>query len=153
MSLISLTTLTFIFFLEILKVFSKFTALKINCKTKLFQRVLFWFCVLEMMSSLDVRQKQRAVIQFLVSKEEPPKKTFEGLVKIYGDASIVYSTVKKWVSRIKDEQDDPSLSSLKTDKEVEDQLQQFILETMIRLRNLLEMIAESLLITLLNVFE
>ena len=105
------------------------------------------------MSSLDVRQKQKAVIQFLVSKEEPPKKTFEGLVKIYGDASIVYSTVKKWVSRIKDEQDDPSLSSLKTDKEVEDHLQQFILETVIRLRNLLEMIAESLLITLLNVFE
>ena len=65
-----------------------------------------------MTSSLDVRQKQKAVIQFLVSEEEPPKITFERLVNIYGDASIVYSTVKKWVSRIKDEEDDPSLSSL-----------------------------------------
>ena len=65
-----------------------------------------------MTSSLDVRQKQRAVIEFLVSEGEPPKKFFERLVKVYGDASIAYSTVKKWVSRIKDEEDDPSLSSL-----------------------------------------
>ena len=64
------------------------------------------------MSSLDVPQKQRAVIDFLVSEGEPPKKIFEILVKVYGDASIAYSTVKKWVSRIKDEEDDPSLSSL-----------------------------------------
>ena len=58
-----------------------------------------------MTSSLDVRQKQRAVIEFLVSEGEPPKKFFERLVKVYGDASIAYSTVK-------DEEDDPSLSSL-----------------------------------------
>ena len=104
-----------------------------------------------MTSSLNVRQKQRAGIEFLVSEGEPPKKFFERLVKVYGDASIAYSTVKKWVSRIKDKEDDPSLSSLyKTDEEVEDHLQQSILETVMRLRNRLEMIAESLLMKLLN---
>ena len=92
--------------------FSKFTALKINYKKKLFHRVHFRSRVLELTSSLDVRQKQRAVIEFLVSEEEPTKKIFERLVKVCGDASIAYSTVKKWVSRIKDEEDDPSLSSL-----------------------------------------
>ena len=65
-----------------------------------------------MTSSLDVRQKQRAVIEFLVSEGEPPKQIFERLVNVYGDASLAYSTVKKWVSRIKHEEDDPSLSSL-----------------------------------------
>ena len=88
------------------------TALKINCKKKLFQRVHFRSCVSEMTSSLDVRQKQKAVIEFLVSEGEPPKKIFERLVKVCGDASIAYSTVKKWVSRIEDKEDDPSLSSL-----------------------------------------
>ena len=52
------------------------------------------------------------MIEFLVSEGKPPKKIFETLVKVYGYASIAYSTVKKWVSRIKDEEDDPSLSSL-----------------------------------------
>ena len=65
-----------------------------------------------MTSSLDVRQKQRAVIEFLVSEGEPPKQIFERLVNVYGDASLAYSTVKKWVSRIKHKEDDPSLSSL-----------------------------------------
>ena len=65
-----------------------------------------------MTSSLDVRQKQRAVIEFLVLEGEPPKQIFERLVNVYGDASLAYSTVKKWVSRIKHEEDDPSLSSL-----------------------------------------
>ena len=65
-----------------------------------------------MTSSLDVHQKQRAVIEFLVSEGEPPKQIFERLVNVYGDASLAYSTVKKRVSRIKHEEDDPSLSSL-----------------------------------------
>ena len=52
------------------------------------------------------------MIGFLVSEGEPTKIFFEMLVKVYGDASIAYSTVKKWVSKIKDEEDDPSLSSL-----------------------------------------
>ena len=65
-----------------------------------------------MTSSLDVHQKQRAVIEFLPSEGEPTKKIFERLVKVYGDTSIAYSTVKKWISWIKDEEDDPSLSSL-----------------------------------------
>ena len=74
----------------------------------MFQRVHFRSRVSEMTSSLDVRQKQRAVIELLVSEGEPPKKIFETLVKVYGDAAIACSTVKKWVSRIKDEEDDPS---------------------------------------------
>ena len=52
------------------------------------------------------------MIEFLVLEGEPPKKIFERLVKVYGDASIAYSTLKKWVFRIKDEEDDPSLNSL-----------------------------------------
>ena len=65
-----------------------------------------------MTSSLYVSHKQRAVIEFLVSEGEPSKQIFERLVNVYGDVSIAYSTVKKWVSRIKHEEDDPSLSSL-----------------------------------------
>ena len=78
----------------------------------MFLRVHFRSRVSEITSSLDVRQKQRAVIEFLVSEGEPPKNFFERLVKVYGDASIAYSTKKKWVSRIKNEKDDPSLSNL-----------------------------------------
>ena len=59
-----------------------------NCKKKLFQRVHFWSHVSEMTSSLNVRQKQTAVIEFLVLEGEPPKKIFERLVKVYGDASV-----------------------------------------------------------------
>ena len=47
------------------------------------------------------------MIEFLVSEGEPPKQIFERLVNVYGDASLAYSTVKKWVSRIKHEEDDP----------------------------------------------
>jgi len=62
----------------------------------------FWSRVLEVTSPLEVRHKQRAVIEFLVSEGEPPKQIFERLMKVYEDAWIAYSTVKKWVSRIKD---------------------------------------------------
>ena len=73
--------------------FDKFTALNYN-KT-LFQRVHFRSRILEITSSLNVHQKQRAVIEFLVLKGEPPTKIFDRFAKVYGDALIAYSTVKK----------------------------------------------------------
>jgi len=135
--------------------FSKFTALRINCKKNCFNvsSVHFWSLVLEMTSPLDVRHKQRAVIEFLVSEGESPKQIFERLVKVYGDASIAYSTVKKWVSSIKDEKMIQVWVASRTDEEKEVHLQQSSLETVMRLRNQLEMIAESLLMTLLIVLE
>ena len=46
-------------------------------------------------------------------EEKPPINIFQRLEKVYGDAAIGYSAVKKWVSRIKDEEEDPSLSNLR----------------------------------------
>ena len=60
---------------------------------------------------MSVRSKEPS-LNFLFRKGSHQKKVFERLVKVYGDASIAYSTVEKWVSRIKDEENDPSLSSL-----------------------------------------
>ena len=66
-ALLTLTALTFIFFLEILRVFSKFTALKINITCPLLV-LCFGNDVI-----MDVRQKQRAVIP----EGEPPKQIFK----------------------------------------------------------------------------
>ena len=53
-----------------------------------------------MRSSLDVRHKQGAVIKFLVLEVEPPLNIFKILEKIYGDAAIDRSGVKKWVLKV-----------------------------------------------------
>ena len=50
--------------------------------------------ILEMTSSFDVRQKQRAVIEFFVLEGEPPINILERLEN-YADTAIGYSAVKK----------------------------------------------------------
>ena len=61
--------------------------------------------ILEMTSSFNVRQKQRSAIEFLALEGKPPINIFQRLEKVYGDAAIGYSAVKKWVFRIKGEED------------------------------------------------
>ena len=62
------------------------------------------------MTSLDVRHKQRAEFEHLVLEGEPSINIFKSLGKVYGNAAMGYSAVKKWVSTIKDEQENPGLS-------------------------------------------
>ena len=50
------------------------------------------------------------MVEFLVFKGKPPIHIFKRLEKVYKDAAIGYSTVKKWVSRIKDKGENPSVS-------------------------------------------
>ena len=57
--------------------------------------------ILEMTSSFNVRQKQKALIEFLDLERKPPINTFQRLEKVYEDAAISYSAVKKWVPRLK----------------------------------------------------
>ena len=86
--------------------------------------------------SLDIRQKQRAVIKFFALEGESPTNIFKRLEKVYGDAVHGYSTVKKWVSRIKGEEEDSSLSGLSgTNKKVEGHYQRLMPETGLRSRN------------------
>ena len=79
----------------------------------MFERNHLLSAILEMTSSFNVRQKQRAVIEFLVLEGEPPIKSFQRLEKVYEDVAIDYSAVKKCVSRIKSEEEDPSLGNFR----------------------------------------
>ena len=79
----------------------------------MFERNHFLSAILEMTSSLDVCLKQRAVIEFLVWEGEPPINIFIRSEKVYRDAAIGCSAVKKWVSRIKSEEENPSLSDFR----------------------------------------
>ena len=56
-----------------------------------------------------VRQKQSAVIEFLVLEGKPPIYILKRLEKFKIYATKGYSAIKKWVFRIKSEED-PSLS-------------------------------------------
>ena len=49
-----------------------------------------------MTSSLDARQKQRAVIKFLVLEGKPPINIFKRLEKVYGNSAIGKSAVKTY---------------------------------------------------------
>ena len=44
---------------------------------------------------------------------EPTINIFQRMEKVYRDVAIGYRVVKEWVSRIKDEEKDPSLSVLR----------------------------------------
>ena len=56
---------------------------------------------LEMAAPLDARQKQRAVIEFLVAEEDTSLKIHNQLKNVYKDNNIDYSNVKRWVQRFK----------------------------------------------------
>ena len=53
---------------------------------------------------------------------------FKRLKKVYGEAVIGYSTVEKWLFRIKGEEEDLSLSDPETNKEVEEHHRRLMLE-------------------------
>ena len=79
----------------------------------MFERNHLLSAISEITSSFNVRQKQRAVIEFLVLEGESLINIFQRLEKVYGNAAIGYSAVKKWVARIKSKEEDPSLSDLR----------------------------------------
>jgi len=52
----------------------------------------------------DVLFKQRAVIEFLTAEEVPPIEIHRRMQAVYGDQCVYVSTVRRWVTRFKDEQ-------------------------------------------------
>ena len=56
---------------------------------------------LEMAAPFEARQKQRAVIEFLVAEGETSLKIHNRLKNVYKDNTIDYSNVKRWVQRFK----------------------------------------------------
>ena len=55
-------------------------------------------------------QKQRVVIEFLLSEGKTAQKMSRRLKQVYGDGVIDYSTVMRWVKRINDGQEEPAES-------------------------------------------
>ena len=58
------------------------------------------------------RQKQRVVIEFLLSKGEKAQNISRRLNQVYGDGAIDYSTVTRWAKQINDGQEEPAESDL-----------------------------------------
>ena len=58
------------------------------------------------------RQKQRVVIEFLLSEGETAQNISRRLKQVYADGAIDYSTVTRWVKRINDGQEEPAESNL-----------------------------------------
>lgn len=59
--------------------------------------------VFKMAATLDVRQKQRAVIEFLCCENETVGNIHKRLKKVYGNAAVDRSTVSRWASRLRDD--------------------------------------------------
>eukprot|EP00106_Octopus_bimaculoides_P001030 XP_014768472.1 PREDICTED: uncharacterized protein LOC106867913 [Octopus bimaculoides] len=56
-----------------------------------------------MTSPLELCQKQRAVIEFLVAEGETPVNIHRRLQNVFEDNTLDYSNVCRWVRRLKDE--------------------------------------------------
>ena len=54
------------------------------------------------MADIDVRIRQRSVIEFLTAEGEMPIRIHERLKNVYGDATVDVSTVRRWVCRCKE---------------------------------------------------
>ena len=54
------------------------------------------------MADIDVRIRQRSVIEFLTTEGEMPIRKHERLKSVYGDAAVDVSTVRRWVRRSKE---------------------------------------------------
>ena len=65
-----------------------------------------------MIASKQSRQKQRVVIEFLLSERETAQNISKRLKQVYSDGAIDYSTVPRWVKRINDGQEEPAESDL-----------------------------------------
>ena len=57
-------------------------------------------------------EKQRIVIEFLLSEGETAQNISRRLKQVYGDGAIDYSTVTRWVKQINDRQEEPAESDL-----------------------------------------
>jgi len=57
---------------------------------------------IEMEEFLDVRYKQRSVIEFLTAEKIPPIEIHRRIEAIYGDQCVDVSTVRRWVRWFKD---------------------------------------------------
>jgi len=57
---------------------------------------------IEIEEFLDVRFKQRAVIEFLTAEKAPPNEIHRRMQAVYGDQCVDVSTVRCWVRRFKD---------------------------------------------------
>lgn len=51
------------------------------------------------MADIDIRIRQRSVIEFLTAEGETPIRIHERLKNVYGDATVDVSTVRRWVRR------------------------------------------------------
>ena len=59
------------------------------------------------MADIDVRIRQRSVIEFLTAEGEMPIRIHDRLKNVYGDATVDVSTVRLWfvaVKKLKDKQ-------------------------------------------------
>ena len=65
-----------------------------------------------MIAPKQSRQKQRVVIEFLVSAGETAQNISRRLKQVYGYGAIDYSTVTRWVKQISDGQEEPAESDL-----------------------------------------
>ena len=65
-----------------------------------------------MIAPKQSRQKQKIVIEFLLSEGETAQNISRRLNQVYGDGAIDYSTVTRWVKRINDGQEEPAESDL-----------------------------------------
>ena len=54
------------------------------------------------MADVDVRIRQRSVIEFLTAEGEIPIRIHERLKNVYGYATVDVSTVRRWVRRCKE---------------------------------------------------
>ena len=54
------------------------------------------------MIDIDVRTRQRSVIEFLTAEGEMPIRIHERLKNVHGDATVDVSTVRRWVRRCKE---------------------------------------------------
>ena len=66
----------------------------------------------DMIAPKQYRQKQKVVIEFLLSAGETAQNINRRIKQVYGDGTIDYSTVTRWVKRINDGQEKPAESDL-----------------------------------------
>ena len=65
-----------------------------------------------MIAPKQSRQKQRFVIEFLLSEGEIAQNISRRLKQVYGDSAIDYSTVTRWMKRINNRQEESAESDL-----------------------------------------
>ena len=65
-----------------------------------------------MIAPKQSRQKQRVVIEFLMSDGEIAQNITRRIKQVYGDGAINYSTATRWVKQINDGQEEPAESDL-----------------------------------------